>query len=328
MARKKPSKTPDQLTDQAVALAEFAVKAIVAAEKLRISTNTVEHVPLEEFERAMGGNLLALNARLKKKLAKKNASFTIAETAGMLIAVADSFLPAEPRQQVALLMVAKKLIDCLERSVVMRDLPAKAKKASLSDTVYQFKITLLGAKPPIWRRIQVQDCTLDELHEYIQTAMGWSNSHLHQFRIGKQRYGDPMLMEEDFEEFGYQDSITTAISEILPQSGRRFRFRYEYDFGDSWEHEILFEGVVKAESKVKYPLCLEGARACPPEDCGGIWGYPDFVETIQNPDNERHEELLDWVGGRFDPEEFDPTVATKSMKKGLPDWRRIGDFGE
>ena len=101
----------------------------------------------------------------------------------------------------------------------------------------------------------------------------------------------------------------------------RFSFQYEYDFGDSWEHEVLVEGVVPPEPKVKYPLCLEGSRACPPDDCGGVWGYADFVEAIQNPDNERHEELMEWVGGRFDSEDFDPVAATKAMKKGLPDWR-------
>jgi hypothetical protein len=188
-------------------------------------------------------------------------------------------------------------------------------------TLYQFKITLLESHPPIWRRIQVQDCTLDKLHEHIQTAMGWTNSHLHHFRIGEQLYGDPGLMQENFEELEYKDSTTARISDILPKTGKRFRFQSEYDFGDSWYHEVLFEGVVRADPTVKYPLCLEGERACPPEDCGGIWGYPDFLEAIQNPDNERHEELLEWVGGEFDPEAFDPAAASKAMRKGLPDWR-------
>jgi hypothetical protein len=190
-----------------------------------------------------------------------------------------------------------------------------------ADTVYQLKITLLGAKPPIWRRIQVKDCTLDKLHEHIQTAMGWTNSHLHHFRLGEQLYGDPQLMGDNFEELAYKDSTATKISDILPKKGKKFRFLYEYDFGDSWEHEVLVEGSVPPDSKVKYPLCLEGARACPPDDCGGVWGYADFVEAIQNPDNERHEELMEWGGGRFDPEAFDPAKATKAMKKGLPDWK-------
>src|SRR6202790_4722053 len=105
-------------------------------------------------------------------------------------------------------------------------------------------------------------------------------------------------MQENLEEFGYLGSTPTRTSGILPKTGKRFRFLYEYDFGHSLDHEVLFEGVVRAESKVKYPLCLEGARACPPEDCGGMWGYADFVEAIQNKDHEQHKEMLEWVGGR------------------------------
>jgi hypothetical protein len=203
---------------------------------------------------------------------------------------------------------------------------AQSQRLSAADTVYQFKITLLESRPPIWRRIQVKNCTLDKLHEHIQTAMGWTNSHLHRFQVGEQQYADPDLMEEDFEEFGCQDSTITKITDILPKNGKRFRLQYEYDFGDSWHHEVLFEGIVRAESKVKYPLCLEGTRACPPEDCGGIWGYADFVEAIHNKDHERHEELLEWVGGRFDPEKFDPAKATKAMRMGLPDWRKMAGW--
>ena len=203
---------------------------------------------------------------------------------------------------------------------------AQARKLPPSDIVYQFRIILLESRPPIWRRIQVQDGTLDKLHEHIQTAMGWTNSHLHHFRIGEQLYGDPLLMQENFEDMDYKDSTTTKISDILPKTGKRFRFQYEYDFGDSWYHEVLFEGVMRAEAKVKYPRCVEGARACPPEDCGGIWGYADFVDAIQNPDNPKHEEMLEWVGGRFDPEAFDPMKATRAMRKGLPDWRSMAGW--
>jgi hypothetical protein len=102
-----------------------------------------------------------------------------------------------------------------------------------AERVYQFKITLKDSHPPIWRRIQVRDCTLDKLHEHIQTAMGWTNSHLNHFHIGERPYGDPDLMHENYDEFGYKDSTNTRISDILPKTGRRFRFDYEYDFGDS-----------------------------------------------------------------------------------------------
>ncbi len=198
---------------------------------------------------------------------------------------------------------------------------AKAQQLSVASQVYQFKITLLESDPPIWRRIQVKDCTLDKLHEHIQTAMGWTNSHLHHFTLGTQLYGDPELLQENFEELKYKDSTTTKISDILPKTGKRFSFVYEYDFGDSWHHEVLFEGIMRPDSKVKYPLCLEGARACPPEDCGGIWGYADFVAAIGDKRHERHYEFVEWFGGRFDPEKFDPAKATREMRKGLKEWR-------
>lgn len=187
--------------------------------------------------------------------------------------------------------------------------------------VYQFKITLLESSPPIWRRIQVTDGTLDQLHEQIQTAMGWTNSHLNHFRIDGKLYGDPMLMEENFEELGYADSTKVRLSEILPAKGGRFRFEYEYDFGDGWMHEILFEGRVPAEAGKKYPICLDGARACPPEDVGGVWSYQEFLAAISDPKHKMHEEMQEWIGRKFDPEAFNPLGATRRMKRGLPNWR-------
>lgn len=184
----------------------------------------------------------------------------------------------------------------------------------------QFKVTLGDSKPPIWRRIQVGDCTLDRLHEHIQTAMGWTNSHMHHFRIEGKHYGDPRLLAETFGELNYADSTTTKLSDILPEDGRRFGFEYEYDFGDGWQHEILFEGRHPADPGKRYPLCLEGARACPPEDVGGVWGYADFLEAIGDPKNEAHRELKEWIGRKFDPEAFNPVAATRRMKQGLPSW--------
>jgi hypothetical protein len=178
----------------------------------------------------------------------------------------------------------------LDRSRGLGAIPA-------SERVYQFRITLLDTRPAIWRRIQVKDCTLDKLHEHIQTAMGWTNSHLHHFRIGEQLYGDPMLMQENFEDMGYEDSTATRLSDILPKSGRRFRFEYEYDFGEGWRHEVLFEGCLRAERGKRYPVCVEGARACPPEDVGGTWGYQEFLEAMADPGDERHEEFREWIGG-------------------------------
>jgi hypothetical protein len=142
-------------------------------------------------------------------------------------------------------------------------------------------------------------------------------------RVGEQLYGNPELMQENFEEMGYEDSTSTMLSDLVPKTAKRFSFIYKYDFGDGWEHEVLFEGRPPVDPKTKYPLCLEGARACPPDDCGGVWGYADFLEAIQNPKHEQHEDMLELIGGRFDSEDFDAAAATKAMKKGLPDWRRM-----
>jgi Plasmid pRiA4b ORF-3-like protein len=194
-----------------------------------------------------------------------------------------------------------------------------------SERLFQFEITLRDIQPPIWRRIQVKDGTLDKLHEHIQTAMGWTNSHLHRFKIGDKEYGDPDLLFDDVEPWDFEDSTSTKISEALPRSGKRFLFEYEYDFGDSWQHDVLFEGCVQAERGKRYPVCLEGARHCPPEDVGGTPGYEEFLEAIADPEHERHEEFLRWAGGRFDPEEFAAEKMTKKMRRGLPDWRRMSE---
>lgn len=188
--------------------------------------------------------------------------------------------------------------------------------------LYQFKITLQGIRPPIWRRIQVKDGSLDKLHEHVQTAMGWTNSHLHHFLIDGVRHGDPELLCRGWaDEDVPVDSTMTKISTIVPENGKRLRFEYEYDFGDNWQHEILYEGCLRAPRGARYPLCIDGARACPPEDVGGISGYEEYLEAMTDPQHEQHESFMEWRGP-FDPERFDPDKATKRMRRGLPDWRR------
>jgi hypothetical protein len=322
MAKRKQTST--DFTAQSVALAEFAANALVAAEQLQVKKKAVQDFTLDSSERAIAAELPGLSATLKRKLKAKTATFTVADTASIVMALADALLDGEPLQRLKLLFISKKLMDCLQDNVVP-SVPAKvkARKSKPTDTLYQFKVTLLGSKPAIWRRIQVKDCTLDKLHEHIQTAMGWTNSHLHQFEINGDRYGDPELLDDGFGDFEGVDSTTTNLSQILPKTSKRFSFKYEYDFGDGWEHEVLFEGSPPVDPKAKYPLCLEGERACPPEDCGGVWGYGDFLKAISNPKHEEHESMLEWIGGRFDPVEFDPKKATREMKKGLPDWRSM-----
>jgi hypothetical protein len=207
---------------------------------------------------------------------------------------------------------------------LLRETSRAVERVVNAERVYQFKVTLLQSYPPIWRRFQVMDCTLDDLHGHIQTAMGWTNSHLHDFKIKGKSYGHPELMQENFDEFDYGDSTDTKLSDVLPKGGRRFRFEYQYDFGDSWQHEVMFEGMKPAAPRGRYPLCVEGARACPPEDVGGVWGYEDFVAAMTDKRHESHRDLREWFGRRrFDPEKFDPAAATREMRRGLPDWRRF-----
>ena len=318
------------ISDQAVQIAQFAAQALVAAEQLGIKKKALEHFSLAPAQREVLSLVPGVTKAVKKKLATEKATFSIGEVASMTLALAEDLPDGDAHKQVAVMYLAKHLMDQLQSGITSSATPKLTKKPRgkakvASNTIFQFKITLLGSEPPIWRRIQVQDCTLDKLHEHIQTAMGWTNSHLHQFEIKGQRYGDPELLDDGFEDFDCEDSTTTMVSEILPKTGKRFAFKYEYDFGDSWEHEVMFEGSPPLDPKAKYPVCLEGERACPPEDCGGIWGYGDFLEAIRNPKHEEHDSMLEWVGERFDPEKFDPAEATKEMKKGLPDWRSMDE---
>jgi Plasmid pRiA4b ORF-3-like protein len=172
-------------------------------------------------------------------------------------------------------------------------------------------MTLKDIEPPIWRRIQTKDCTLEELHALIQVTMGWEFEHLYRFTFGGVEYADlDMTRDEDVE-----DACGTTLSDVLPAQNRRPRFQYEYDFGDNWIHQLIVEERRLPEEGVKYPICVAGQRAWPPEDCGGPWSYPDFVEAVSNPDHRRHEETLEWVGGEFDPEAFDIEAVNKELLK-------------
>ncbi len=193
---------------------------------------------------------------------------------------------------------------------------------SSSRRLFQFKVTLRGTDPVVWRRIQVWDDTLDKLHEHLQAAMGWTNSHLHQFFIQGRRCGDPELLDDGFEPFTALDSTKTLLSAVLPADGAPLSFEYHYDFGDSWEHDVLFEGSPPPQPEVDYPQCLEGERACPPEDVGGISGYAEYLEAITDLTHERHQELLDW-SGPYNPNAFSPRRTTHVMQEGLPEWRKM-----
>jgi hypothetical protein len=181
---------------------------------------------------------------------------------------------------------------------------------------YQLKVELAGIEPPIWRRLLVRgDMNLGLLHAVIQVAMGWTNSHLHEFNIGNVRYSDPRINEEvAADETPYRDEDRTPLVKATP--GEKAEFVYEYDFGDSWEHLVTVEKIhaPDAASKV-FVECLEGNRACPPEDCGGIGGYADLLEAIKDPQHEEHESMMKWLGGSFDPEAFDIKKTNTRLRK-------------
>ena len=173
-------------------------------------------------------------------------------------------------------------------------------KSSPQVPIYQLKVNLRGAKPPIWRRIQVpSDITLYKLHHILQVVMGWTDSHLHQFIVGRTSYGEP---HPDYG-FEMRSEKRAKLDKIAPGEGDKFI--YEYDFGDGWEHIVLVEKILAPEEGVRYPLCLKGVRACPPEDVGGIWGYASFLEAIRDPEHPDHESMIEWIGIEFDPKEFD-----------------------
>ena len=176
------------------------------------------------------------------------------------------------------------------------------------DKVFQFKITLKGIRPPIWRRIQIPETyTFWDLHVAIQDAMGWFDSHLHRFEILNPSTG----MEEEIgipdEEFEWDTVTLPGWKQKMANyfSMNNTKSEYVYDFGDNWEHTVKLEKILPRQEGIPYPKCTDGKRACPPEDCGGSWGYEDLLKAITNPKHREHKEMIDWVGGSFDPEHFD-----------------------
>ncbi|MCI0621784.1 MAG: plasmid pRiA4b ORF-3 family protein [Acidobacteria bacterium] len=171
-------------------------------------------------------------------------------------------------------------------------------RARRNRRLFQFKVTLRGISPPIWRQIQVwEDYTLAQLHRVLQVVMGWENYHLYEFRIGGKPYGPPDP------EFGRKiiDAKRTRMRAVLPSVG--IHFEYVYDLGDYWQHDLFLEGSPQPASDLTYPRCVAGERNCPPEDVGGPRGYEDYLQAMADPSHEQHEEMMAWRCP-FDPEAF------------------------
>jgi hypothetical protein len=192
---------------------------------------------------------------------------------------------------------------------------ASVTRPSAAGRVFQLKVTLQNIEPPVWRRVLVDaSSTLDHVHEVIQAAFGWWNYHLHEFEIDGTRYGVPDP-DDDWgpptvnERRVRLDTVVTAGS----------TFDYLYDFGDGWSHRVTVEKILPAEAGTTVPACIDGRRACPPEDCGGPWGYGHLLEALADPTHPEHRDLTDWLGAPFDPEAFDPADFVHHLREGFGD---------
>lgn len=189
---------------------------------------------------------------------------------------------------------------------------ARQASAVTKDGICQLKVVLAGSEPPIWRRIQVPGgLTLSALHSVLQAAMGWENYHLHEFKIWKGSYGS-VAEGDDLFAMGMKTDKGVRLKDVLPEPTRTFE--YIYDFGDDWIHEITVEKGSSPEAGTPIVLCLAGERACPPEDCGGIYGYYQNLEILKDPGHPDYEDVKDWMG-RHDPERFDLDAVNRRLRR-------------
>lgn len=230
---------------------------------------------------------------------------------------------ADLRQQTAEYNRFKKLIDAWVRLAIEHSrLTIKLKNerspkmprlqrptTSLQQVI--LRVTLCEIEPPIWRTLKLTtDMTLDQLHYAIQGAFGWENSHLHAFAInGNQRYSSNGI---SLSEGGEKDSRKITLAELIEKNITEIM--YEYDFGDSWLHQVTVEEVKPLESPVTIPECIDGARHCPPEDCGGAGGFENFLEAMMDRKHPDHKDLKEWYGGKFDPEKFSKKQANQEIR--------------
>jgi hypothetical protein len=175
---------------------------------------------------------------------------------------------------------------------------------------YELRVELRGIRPKIWRSLQVPlEYALDELHDVLQLAFGWENSHLHDFEVNAIRFG---MVDVEDEIFAVDECAAPLGALATPGS----KFLYRYDFGDDWEHDIIVTGVVECDRKERHSpplLCTGGARACPLEDSGGPHGYMQNLKILADPDHEEYPDTKTWVGRGYDPEKFNITVVNKKL---------------
>jgi hypothetical protein len=187
---------------------------------------------------------------------------------------------------------------------------------------YHLKVVLLDTKPSIWRLLQVPGhANLGWLHAVLQVAMGWTNSHLHMFLANGERYSDPRYNDDaPIDALKVRDEAQAVLLRLAPEEGAQVG--YEYDFGDSWSHEITVAKILPHDAATATTaICLDGARSCPPEDCGGTWGYADLLKILKHPNHPEHKNMKEWLGRPFDGESFD--VAATNLWLPKLKWPRV-----
>ncbi len=181
--------------------------------------------------------------------------------------------------------------------------------AQPGQSVFQLRAQLKRVDPVVWRRLLVPGSVrLDKLHLVLQAAMGWTNSHLHCFRVGDLAYGTQF----DDNPLDELDECSVSVTQVLRDERR---FIYEYDFGDSWEHDVVVEDRSSLRLGLRFAVCLDGQNACPPEDCGGVPGYRAMLRALDDPADEERESYLAWLGGPFDPAHFDLAEANAALQR-------------
>ena len=189
----------------------------------------------------------------------------------------------------------------------------QASRQPAKGSVYQITVALKGSRPRIWTRVRVRrDVSLHRLHHALQAVMGWQDAHLYEFEIAGIEYGEPHP--------DYGGAMKNARTQTLGRAvgGEGSKFVYRYDFGDGWEHELVVGRILPAQRGVRYPVCVGGGRACPPEDCGGVGGYAEFLKAVHHPAHAEHERWLAWIGGEFDPEAFDLASVNARLRSRAP----------
>jgi hypothetical protein len=176
-------------------------------------------------------------------------------------------------------------------------------------SVFQLRVQLVGVHPVVWRRVLVPGSVrLSKLSEMLIAAMGWENSHLHAFEVGGKRFG---MNFDEYPEGEIDEKGVTVLQALRDER----RFDFEYDFGDGWKHEVVVEELTWSYYGLKFAVCVDGQNACPPEDVGGVPGYAYFLDAITDPEHEEHDSYLEWVGGSFDPTEFELGAANAACQK-------------